>query len=60
MGIYLNPGNMQFRTTLNADIYVDKTKSTILNMKSAYYDGMTDSRSLLCDCLMNVLGEICR
>lgn len=25
MGIYLNPGNENFRRTLAADIYVDKT-----------------------------------
>ena len=36
MGIYLNPGNENFKRTLSADIYVDKTM--MISVTNRYID----------------------
>jgi len=44
MGIYLNPGNENFKEMSSMELYVDKTIAG--NMLSSYYSKGCDSREL--------------
>lgn len=48
MGVYLNPGNQDFRKSIRSKIYVDKTKLIACTNKLlvAYYSNGCDSKEL--------------